>query len=176
MRTASLLCRLLGECYGGQHQLGIKKRRSLYSDLNTNNSRKLLGLLRLWRPPEEKDVVQVTSSTEVSTETAAQEVVAAEVPVPRNVAIENIIQKLHQERVRINGTASACGVEAHKDGGIAPLPGDDSEAGNVIDMSPGPHGDQRTLCQLATLPTIMKVRCNKLVGHVPTFEALSQRC
>lgn len=143
-------------------------------DTLASEGRKILGgfsLPRLWRPPEDSQVITAASTDtelsepEVTLETSQEEQVATEVPPPpvepvlspRQLAVKEVIQKLKEENVRINSTADTCGVSFHKEGGIAPLPEGDVEAGTTIDLTEGPHGDMRTKCRLATLPSLMKV-------------------
>lgn len=83
----------------------------------------------------------------------------------RDAAVQEVIQKLQDERIRINSTVEACGVESHKPGGIAPLPEGEVAAGKSIDLADGPHGDVRTKCRMATLPTLMKVRALVIPPH-----------
>lgn len=146
-------------------------------------------LPRLWRPPEDTQVTEVDAAqsdveatTEVSPEIAQEATTTSSVvesppppaepkPVPREAAVQQVIQKLQEQRVRINSTADACGESSHAEGGIAPLPEGEVEAGTAINLTVGPHGDARTQCRLATLPTLMKVRCHASTVYV-LFSAL----
>lgn len=138
--------------------------------------RKLFGgfnLPKLWRPPDEQQAVAtavtdqpeteeppVTSSTTPAAKdqpVATPEVPATPVVSPRQAAVEETIQKLQEQRARINSTADSCGVSAHKPGGSTPPTKNEVTVGVTKDLTGAPHGDKRTKCRLATLPTLMKV-------------------
>ena len=197
------------QCYGGPELL-YGPRPPTRSQLASEGRRLHAGfkMPRLWRPPADGQETASTaiavarSSAGESKLEAGQEppvqaappavplaVPPPDVPVlsPREVAVQDVISKLQEERLRINATAEACGVASHKAGGIAPLPEGDVQAGKIIDLTEGPHGDTKTKCRMATLPSLMKVcfllmqkcwilQCLDDLMHVPAALDRAYRC
>lgn len=76
----------------------------------------------------------------------------------REGAVRDVLWELSAQRDRIVSAVDTCGPASHRPRGIAPLPDAVATGADIAGISETPHGDARTLCRMATLPSVMKVR------------------